>query len=56
MDGRPAAARRSFRSAIRYMTVTTAPTMYRPMATIIAVTWIAIQYEFSAGTRLPAGV
>src|SRR5215472_2338154 len=42
-DGRPAARRRSLRSARRYNVVTTAPKMNRPIAMIIAVTWIAIQ-------------
>ena len=36
--------------------MTTTPKMNRPDATIIAVTWIAIQYDCSAGTSEPAGV
>ena len=55
-DGWPAAMRRWLRSAIRYSVVTTAPKMNRPMATIMAVTWIAIQYDCRAGTSEPAGV
>ena len=54
--GRPAATRRWHRSTTRYMTVTTAPTTYRPLAMIIEVTWMAIQYDCSAGTTAPAGV
>src|SRR6266852_1667646 len=54
--GAPAAARAALRSATRYITVVVAATMKIPDEMIAAVTWIAIQYECSAGISGPAAV
>src|SRR5213078_2597705 len=46
----PAAISRSYRSRIRYSTVATKLTRKMPVAVIAAVTWMASQYDRSAGT------
>src|SRR6266540_2833825 len=46
----PAATRRSYRSRIRYSTEATKLTRKVPVAVIAAVTWMASQYDRSAGT------